>query len=443
MRITSVGGGPAGLYFALLMKLRNPQHDVVLLERNATSATHGWGLTLGQDVLDVLRCNDPLSADALERAAVHWTHQVIQIGGARETAGGYSVYNIGRHALVDILANRARDVGVRISYGHEVTGQGELPQSDLIVAADGVRSRLRSAVGRFGTSVREGGNKYIWLGTDKIFDEFNYIFVPTEHGWVWAYAYEFDPQTSTFIVECSPRAWSGLGLDTMPADDGVALLGDLFKYQLDGHRLIARLPDGTCARWFNFGTVINERWHTDNIVLAGDSAHTAHFSLGQGTKIALEDAIALADNLHRHTDLETALTAYEEQRKAELVRPLSEARCSSEWFEDLERYIHLKPHQFATVLQTRWSPLTAILPPRLGYQLRQATERFAVLNSIRSQVGPAVKTIYGKRTSLLRGPRPNSTAAIRTTSIAEFVRTRRSPAQENRDEADPMGWRIP
>jgi 2-polyprenyl-6-methoxyphenol hydroxylase-like FAD-dependent oxidoreductase len=385
------------------MKLRDPQHEVTLLERNATGASHGWGLTLGRDVLDVLCGNDPISGEAVERAAVHWTHQVIHIAGEREMAGGYSVYNISRQAFVDILASRAREVGVRISYGHEVTRLSQVPRSDLIVAADGVGSRLRSAVGGFGTGVREGGNKYIWLATGKVFSQFNYIFVSTDHGSVWAYAYRFDAQTSTFIVECSARTWADLGLGTMSVDDGVALLGELFKDQLDGHRLIAGLPDGTSARWLNFGTVINERWHTGNVVLAGDSAHTAHFSLGQGTKIALEDAIALAVNLQRHTDLETALAAYEKQRKAELVRPLSEARCSSEWFENLERYINLKPHQFATVLQTRWSPLIGILPPRLGYRLREATERFPVLSMIRSQVGPAVKVIYGRRKSVLGG----------------------------------------
>jgi 2-polyprenyl-6-methoxyphenol hydroxylase-like FAD-dependent oxidoreductase len=373
MRIACVGGGPAGLYFSLLMKLRDPRHDVTLLERNATGATHGWGVTLEQDVLDVLRGNDPVSAEALKRASVYWTRQAVHIGGEREVEGGSSIYGIGRQALVDILASRARDAGVRISYGHEVTGIAELPPSDLIVAADGVRSRLRSAVAGFGTSVREGGNKYMWLGSSAPFDTFSYIFVPTDHGWVWAYAYQFCAQASTVAVECSPLTWAGLGLDAMSAADSVALLSDLFKEQLDGHQLIARLPDGTTARWLNFPTVTNERWHTSNIVLAGDSAHTAHYSLGQGTTMALEDAIVLADSLDLHTDLETALTVYETRRKAELVRTLSAAHRSSEWFEDLQRYTHLKPHQFATVLHARWSPLVAILPPRVSYWLRRVT----------------------------------------------------------------------
>jgi 2-polyprenyl-6-methoxyphenol hydroxylase-like FAD-dependent oxidoreductase len=402
MRITCVGGGPAGLYFSLLMKLRDPRHDVVLLERNATSTTHGWGVTLNQEVLDVLRSHDAASAEALQRASLHLAQQAVHIRGEREVMGGCGVYTISRQALVEILASRARDAGVRITYGHEVTGPAELPPSDLIVAADGVRSRLRSAVGGFGTDVREGGNRYMWLGSSAPFDMFNYIFVPTDHGWVWAYAYQFRAQASTVIVECSSLTWAGLGFNAMSADESVALLSDLFKDHLDGHRLIARLPDGTTARWLNFPSVTNERWHTGNIVLAGDSAHTTHYSLGQGTAMGLEDAIVLAESLQPHADLETALTAYETRRKAELVRPLSAARCSSEWFEDVQRYVHLKPHQFAAVLNARSSPLIAILPPRLSYQLRRATKRFAVLDRIRSQAGPVFDVIRGRRESVLR-----------------------------------------
>ena len=382
MRITCVGGGPAGLYFCLLMKLRDPQHDVMVLERNATGATHGWGVTLEQDVLEVLRSNDPVSAEALRRASVHWTGQAVHIGGERSVEGGYSIYGVGRQALVDILASRARDAGVRISYSREVTGPADLPPSDLIVAADGVRSRLRSAVVGFGTGVREGRNRYMWLGSSAPFDMFNYIFVPTDHGWVWAYAYQFRAQASTVVVECSSLTWAGLGFEAMSADESVALLSELFKDRLGGHRLIARLPDGTTARWLSFPTVTNKRWHTSNIVLAGDSAHTTHYSLGQGTTMALNDAIALADSLCLHADVETALTVYETRRRAELVRTLSAARRSSEWFEDLQRYIHLKPHQFALVLHARWSPLIAILPPRLTYWLRRAKKRSAVLAAI-------------------------------------------------------------
>jgi 2-polyprenyl-6-methoxyphenol hydroxylase-like FAD-dependent oxidoreductase len=228
---------------------------------------------------------------------------------------------------------------------------------------------------------------------------FNYLFVPTSHGWLWAYAYQFDAHTSTFIVECAPRTWSGLGLDGIPSDVGAALLSDLFKDYLGGHPATARLPDGRTAQWLDFQTVANERWHAGNVVLVGDSARTAHFSIGQGTKMALEDAIVLADMLHRNADLEVALAAYERGRKADLMRPLGQARLSAEWFEDLPRYIGLEPHEFATLLASRWSPLVPILPPRLSYQLRRATEQSSFLGGIHSQVGVAIKAVSGLRRS--------------------------------------------
>jgi 2-polyprenyl-6-methoxyphenol hydroxylase-like FAD-dependent oxidoreductase len=400
VRITCVGGGPAGLYFSLLMKLRDPRHDVLVLERNPTGAVHGLGVTLGQDMLDTLRDNDSASADELERAARRWTHQIVHLDRAQESFDGFNISSIGREALVDILARRATEVGVQIKYGHEVATLAELPDSDLVVIADGVGSRLRSAVDGFGTHISKTGNQHMWLGSNVSLDTFNYIFAPTPHGWMWAYAYQFEARTSTFIVEGAPGTLAASGLDTMPADDAAALLSDVFKDHLDGHPLTARLPDGSLARWLDFRIIDNERWHVGNLVLAGDSAHTAHFSLGQGTQMALGDAIALADSLERHADLETALTAYETRRKAELARPLSEARCSAEWFEDLPRYIKLTPHQFGTLLQVRWSPLIRMLPPRLSYQLHHLTRRFTVLNKIRSRIGPAVKVLYGRRNSV-------------------------------------------
>jgi 2-polyprenyl-6-methoxyphenol hydroxylase-like FAD-dependent oxidoreductase len=385
------------------MKLRHPGHDIRLIEQNVTGAAHGWGVTLGQDVLDTLRGNDPVSAQELERAALRWSRQVVHIGGSRETQGGHSIYNIARQSLVDILARRASDVGVRIDYGHEVASLVDVPPSDLIVAADGAGSQLRSAVSGFGTSTRLCGNKYIWLGSSAPLDDtFNYFFAPTSSGWVWAYAYQFDTWTSTFIVECSPQTWTWLALDVMETDEGAAFLSDVFKEHLNGHGLTAKLPDGALAKWLDFRIVTNRRWHVGNLVLVGDSAHTAHYSLGQGTKMALEDAIALADSLQRHAGLEAALTAYEAGRKAELVRPLSEARCSAEWFENLPRYSGLKPTQFAVLLQRRWSPLVQVLPPRFSYVLDQATKRITALDWIRSRVGPAMKTMYGRRNSVLQ-----------------------------------------
>jgi 2-polyprenyl-6-methoxyphenol hydroxylase-like FAD-dependent oxidoreductase len=403
VRIVCVGGGPAGLYFSLLMKLRDPLRDVTVLERHTADAAHGWGVTLGRDVIERLHDNDPVSAQAIKQASQHWTHQVVQVKGERIAQGGYDVYNIARKILLGILADRAREIGVRISYGHEVTGGDELPPADLVVAADGARSQLRSAVGTFGTNVRFSANKYIWLGSTAPFESFNYVFAPTDHGWVWAYAYQFAAQASTVIIECSAKTWTGLGLDAMPTDESVSVLTDLFADQLDGHPLTARLPDGTTASWLSFPTVTNQRWHSRNVVLVGDSAHTVHYSLGQGTKMALEDAIVLADSLAQDADLETALANYEAQRKKELARPFSEALCSAEWFERLPRYAALNPHQFASLLASRWSPLVQVLPPWASYQLRQAADRFPVFSGIRGRVGAVVKTRYAQQKPVRRG----------------------------------------
>jgi 2-polyprenyl-6-methoxyphenol hydroxylase-like FAD-dependent oxidoreductase len=396
VKIMCVGGGPAGLYFSLLMKLCEPEHAVTVLERNRADPAHGWGVTLGRDVIDRLRDNDGTSARAVEQAGRRWTQQVVSVKGERIAQGGYDVYNIARRDLVSILADRAREVGVHVSYGHEVTDANELRPSDLIVIADGARSRLRSAVGEFDTHVRFGSDKYIWLGSSAPFEAFNYIFKPTDHGWIWAYGYQFDTQTSAVIVECSAKTWTSLGFASMPTDDGVGMLTHLFADHLNGHPLVARLPDGTTATWLNFPTVTNQRWHSRNAVLLGDSAHTAHYSLGQGTKMALEDAIVLADSLAQNADLEAALTKYEAQRKEELARPLSEALCSAEWFERLPRYTALNPHQFASLLESRWSPLVQVLPLWVSYQLQQAAGRFPVLNDIRSRIGPAVKARYAR-----------------------------------------------
>ncbi len=403
MRIVCVGGGPAGLYLSLLMKLRGSLHDVTVLERHAVGAAHGWGVTLGRDVIERLHDNDALSAQALKRASQHWTHQVVHVKGERIAQGGYDVYNVERKVLLEILADRAREVGVRVRYGHEVSGGGELPAADLFVAADGARSRLRSAVDEFGTSVRFSGNKYIWLGSSAPFESFNYVFAPTDHGWVWAYAYQFAAQASTVIVECSAKTWASLGFDAMPADESVAVLTDLFADQLNGHPLTARLPDDTTASWLNFPTITNERWHSGNLVLVGDSAHTAHYTLGQGTKMALEDAIVLADSLAQNADLEAALANYEAQRKEELARPLSEALCSAEWFERLPRYAALNPHQFASLLESRWSPLVQVLPPWASYQLQQAADRFPALKDFRGRIGAAVKVSYARRKPVRSG----------------------------------------
>ena len=270
MRIVCVGGGPAGLYFALLMKSRDPGHDILVLERCKADSQYGFGVTLGKDVLDYLRSNDAESAQEIERAGLRWDKQIVYFRGKEAAHGGSDVRNISRQRLVDILADRAQRLGVKIQYGHEVLSPEELPDADLIVAADGAGSRIRQAVGNFQTDIQEGNNKYIWLAATKVFHSFNYLFAPTQAGWVWAYTYGFGPELSTFIVECSGETWDGLGLATMAEAEYLSLLERLFESHLSGHRLVGKFPDGTSAQWQKYRTVTNKRWHEGNIVLLGD-----------------------------------------------------------------------------------------------------------------------------------------------------------------------------
>jgi 2-polyprenyl-6-methoxyphenol hydroxylase-like FAD-dependent oxidoreductase len=397
MRIECIGGGPAGLYFALLMKLRDPGHDIIVFEQCKADSQYGLGVTLGKDVLDYLRSNDVESAQEIERAGLRWDKQIVCFRGMEAVHGGNDVYNISRQQLLDILADRAQRLGVKIQYGREALSPKELPDADLIVAADGAGSRIRQAAGNFQTEIHEGSNKYIWLATTKVFNNFNYLFESTQAGWVWAYAYGFGPELSTFIVECSDETWDGLGLATMAEAEYLSLLERLFEYHLSGHRLVGKFPDGTGAHWQNYRTVANKCWHDGNIVLLGDSAHTAHFSIGQGTKLAFDDAIVLADSIQAESTIEQALQAYENRRRADLMLPLSQARRSAQWFENLPRYTAFEPPQFATLLHLRHSPLLRILPPRLIYLLHHATGRSAVLGGARGCLGQAARVLHGRR----------------------------------------------
>jgi 2-polyprenyl-6-methoxyphenol hydroxylase-like FAD-dependent oxidoreductase len=272
-----------------------------------------------------------------------------------------------------------------------VLSAAQLPEADLILAADGANSRIRQANPNFGTDIRMSQDKYIWLGTDRIFDAFAFHFVQTSGGWLWAATYGVGSKLSTFVVQCSPETWTSLGFDTMQAADSLAILEELFKDQLDGHRLMGQVGDAANARWLNFRNVSNQSWHDGKVVLAGDSAHTTHFSIGQGTGLAIEDAIALAENVYRCDDLELALESYEQQRRAEMRLAQSKARLSGQWFENLSRYVALEPRQFAVLLHARCSPLLPLLPPRLFYQLQRASQEVVILRKLRKRQKAVVK----------------------------------------------------
>lgn len=402
MKIVCVGGGPAGLYASILFKLRDPGHEVMVYERSKANTTSGWGVTFGRQLLTELYDQDCESADQIKAAAYCWRDQVVHIRGEVATARGGNAYNISRRRLIELLTSRALDLGVDIVYGTDVLSPQQLPEADLIVAADGINSDVRAAIGDFTAVSVSGSNKYIWLGSDKVFDSFSFLFTQTPHGWVWAYAYGIDHESSTFIVECAANTWASLGFDSISTSEALLVLEGLFKEHLDGYRLIGQLGDGSTARWLNFQTISNPHWRADNVVLIGDSAHTAHFSIGMGTTLAIRDAICLVNLVHERPDLESALGSYEVQRKEDLIPSLAEAQCSARWFENLERYVNLSPQMFGVLLFARRSPLIALLPPVVSYLLREASERITLLNTVRDAIARRTKAIYNRRSDRRR-----------------------------------------
>ncbi|BCM72440.1 MULTISPECIES: FAD-dependent monooxygenase [Streptomyces] len=395
VKVVCVGGGPAGLYLAILLKRQDPSHDVTVHERNPEGRTYGWGVTYWRGLLDKLRAYDPETARAIEAHSVRWTDGVARVRGLTTRHRGDEGFGIGRHRLLDLLAGRARALGVRLEFESEPT---EPPAgADLVVAADGVHSALRGgAADRFGTRVTTGRNPYIWLGTTKVFDAFTFAFTETEHGWIWAYGYAYSGDHSTCVVECSPETCAGLGLDRAGEGEGLALLEKLFADVLDGHPLIAR----SGASWQPFRTLTNRAWHHGNLVLLGDAAHTTHYSIGAGTTLALEDAMCLADALRAHTGLPEALAAYERRRRAALLSAQSAARYSAQWYENLPRYIHLPPHRMFALLGQRHSPLLPYVPPQLYYGLDRAAGRLEALRRLKRWLGPrAARALHARATS--------------------------------------------
>jgi 2-polyprenyl-6-methoxyphenol hydroxylase-like FAD-dependent oxidoreductase len=393
MRIVCVGGGPAGLYFSILMKARDPAHEVTVLERSPAGVTYGWGVVFWDDLLDEVRASDPPTARELGAQAFRWHGEQLVVADQEPVYVQGQGYGIGRQLLLDLLHERAAGLGVDVRFEEEVEDPSELPDADLIVACDGVNSRLRQLrPDRYATDVEVGRNKYIWLGTTKVFDVFTFAFVPTAAGWIWCHAYAFDRETSTFIVECSPETWSGLGFDQLGETESLELLAKLFQPHLDGRPLQAKGP----VRWLEFRTLTNECWRHENVVLMGDAAHTTHFTIGSGTKLALEDAIALADELQDGQALERALEAYERKRKVALRPRQTDARFSARWFEDAARYAELDPIRVFALMHERRSPLLPRIPPALYYRLHQATHDVAALRRLRRFAAPRIKALYGR-----------------------------------------------
>jgi anthraniloyl-CoA monooxygenase len=354
MNIACIGGGAGGLYFAISAKRKNPAHEIDVYERNRPDDTFGWGVVFSDQTLWRLKDNDPLSADRVFGAFHHWDDIDIHFKGERIRTTGHGFAGISRKKMLLLLQERARELGVRLHFQREIDSVRDVGKRDLIVACDGINSKIRKELeSHFEPDIELRANKFVWLGTHRIFDAFTFIFEETAHGFVQVHAYQFDSDTSTFIVETTDRTWRGLGFDRMTKEESSLALEDLFARYLDGNRLLDNAAHLRGSAWLNFPRVSNKRWRHGNVVLLGDSAHTAHFSIGSGTKLALEDAIELAERIERHPDLEEALDAYEETRRVDVLRIQSAARNSTEWFENVSRYSHLEPPQFAYSLLTR------------------------------------------------------------------------------------------
>jgi len=355
MRIACIGGGPAGLYFAISMKLRDPSHEIVVFERNRPGDTFGWGVVFSDQTLQNLSSNDSVSAALIADNFAHWDDIDVHFKGETITSGGHGFAGIARVRLLNILQERAASLGVVLRYETEVADLAGL-DFDLIVGADGINSVVRTALAdEFKPSVDLRSNKFIWLGTHQVFDAFTFAFEETEHGWIWAHAYRFDKDTSTFIVECQPATWCALGLDTPDQQESIAICEKLFAKYLGGHSLMSNARHLRGSAWLQFPRITCEKWYAGNVVLMGDAAHTAHFSIGSGTKLALEDAISLAETLHSRdfSSREDALNAYQEVRSVEVLKLQSAARNSTDWFENMPRYARFEPMQFAYSLLTR------------------------------------------------------------------------------------------
>jgi anthraniloyl-CoA monooxygenase len=357
MKIACIGAGPAGLYFAISMKLRDPAHEIEVFERNPPGVTFGWGVVFSDLTVENITANDPASAEIITKEFAHWDDIDVHFRGETITSGGHGFIGIGRKRLLEILQNRARELGVVLHFEAECDpADPKWRDYDLVIASDGANSRFRDANPEaFGVDIDIRANKFVWLGTSKVFHAFTFAFEETEHGWIWAHAYRFAPDCSTFIVECSEDTWHSFGFDRMSQDESIAACEALFGKYLDGHSLQSNASHlvGSAA-WLNFRRIKCERWTSGNVILLGDAAHTAHFSIGSGTKLALEDAIKLANVLNRkNLSLEAALDEYQAERNLEVLKLQNSARNSTEWFETLERYTHFEPLQFAYSLLTR------------------------------------------------------------------------------------------
>jgi len=350
MRIAVLGGGPAGLYFSYLWKRRHPDADVALFEQNSADATWGFGVVFSDRAMDFIGDDDPETAAAIAAKMETWSDLTLVHRGEAVAVDGVVFSSIGRLELLRLLQQRARGVGVTLHFGTRVQSIDQLGDYDLIVGADGINSLVRrSFEGDFGASSSYLETKFAWFGTSKRFETLTQTFVETEHGAFNAHHYRYSPSMSTFIVECARSTWLKASLDWLPPEESKALCQRAFAKTLDGHPLVSNK-----SAWRNFPWVWNERWSMHNMVLVGDALHTAHYSIGSGTRLAMEDVIALARALDNHPEsLDSALQHYEAERRPIVEKFFNASKTSAAWYRDFANHMRLSPLDFAHSYITR------------------------------------------------------------------------------------------
>ena len=363
MNIVCIGGGPAGLYFSLLMKKQDPAHRITVIERNRPYDTFGWGVVFSDQTLGKLVNSDEPTARAILQSFNHWDDIDVFFKGEKVTSGGHGFCGIGRKRLLNILQQRCEELGVELVFETDVQDDREIAaayQADLVIASDGLNSRIRTRyAASYQPDIEARQCRFVWLGTRKKFDAFTFAFKQTAHGWFQAHIYQYDGDTSTFIVEAPETVWRSAGLEDMSAEQSIAFCEQLFADQLDGHALMSNSSHlRGSAMWIKFPRIVCGQWVHWNgatpVVLMGDAAHSAHYSIGSGTKLALEDAIELARCFGRHAgDARAALADYQAARAIEVIKIQSAARNSMEWFENVERYSAMEAPQFAYSMLTR------------------------------------------------------------------------------------------
>lgn len=364
MRIVCIGGGPAGLYFGLLMKKLHPAHTVTVVERNRPYDTFGWGVVFSDATMEAMRRWDPETAAEIEEAFNHWDDIEVLIKGRRMRTSGHGFVGIGRKRLLNILQARCEALGVELAFEREVASDLEFPDADLIIASDGIGSRIRQRYeAEFQPDMLVRPNRYIWLGTNKLYDAFTFDFRKTEHGWFQAHIYKFDAETSTFIVETTEETYNAHRLGDLDQQGSIEFCEKIFAEVLDGASLMTNARHLRGSAWLNFQRLICGKWSHFNgnshVVLMGDAAHTAHFAIGSGTKLAIDDAIELTRQFealgHEVATIPEVLAAYEEVRRVDVARIQNAARNAMEWFEVVgSRYADtLEPEQFMYSMLTR------------------------------------------------------------------------------------------